>query len=151
MSQWWIEAPRLLGSHNPTDDELEQLQQAGFSVLVSFLHAAEQTPRYDPAYIADLGYKRYTIPVKDFAPPTLTQLETFAALVQQLSPEQKMIIHCEGGRGRTGTFAAAYWIAQGMSATAAIAHIRQMQPHAIETPEQQAVLAQYAEQRTGSI
>ncbi len=146
MSQWWIDTPYLLGSQNPTNRELERLRAEGFSVLVSFLQDAAQRPRYDLPDIEAWGYERYTIPVKDFAPPTLAQLEQFIDLVNQTLPEVKMIIHCEGGSGRTGTFAAAYWVAKGMTATDAIKLVRQAQPHAVETVEQKAVVARYEQQ-----
>lgn len=146
MSQWWIEQPYLLGSHNPTNHELEQLRAEGFTILVSFLQDAEQSPRYDVSEIEAWGYKRYTIPVKDFAPPTLTQLEQFIDLVHQTLPDMKMIIHCEGGSGRTGTFAAAYWVAKGMTAADAIKLVRQAQPHAVENIEQQEVVSRYEQQ-----
>ncbi|NEQ44812.1 MAG: hypothetical protein F6K00_15115 [Leptolyngbya sp. SIOISBB] len=146
MSQWWIDKPCLLGIHNPTNRELEQLYSEGFSVLVSFLQAAEQRPCYDIPHIEAWGYKRYTIPVKDFAPPTLAQLEQFINLVNQTLPDAKMIIHCGGGSGRTGTFAAAYWVAKGMTAADAIKLVRQAQPHAVETIEQQGAVASYEKQ-----
>jgi atypical dual specificity phosphatase len=143
MSIWWIDKPYLLGSHNPTNNELAQLKEKGFSVLVSLLQAEEQTPRYDIAYAQDLGYQRYSFPVRDFAPPTIEQLQQFVDLVNQQASSVKVILHCEGGSGRTGTFAAAYWIAKGMTAAEAIKHIRQVKPHAVETVEQQGVLARY--------
>ncbi|RZM82887.1 protein-tyrosine phosphatase family protein [Leptolyngbya iicbica] len=146
MSTWWIEQPYFLGSHNPTNRELARLREAGFTVLISLLQESEQTPRYDVAYAQALGYERYTFPVQDFASPTPEQLEQFIALVNQRTSGVKMLLHCEGGSGRTGTFAATYWVAKGMTAADAIAHIRQANPHAVETAEQQAVIAKYEQQ-----
>jgi protein-tyrosine phosphatase len=56
----------------------------------------------------------------------------------------KMIVHCEGGTGRTGTFAAAYWVTKGMTAADAILHVRKVRSHAVETLEQEAVLVEFA-------
>ena len=44
----------------------------------------------------------------------------------------------------TGTFAAVYWITKGMTAAEAIMHVRKARRHAVETPEQEAVLVEFA-------
>ena len=144
MDTWWIDKPFLLGSRNPTDAGLEQLRQEDVAVLVSLLVEGEQRPRYAAGRAADLGFTRHNIPVKDFHPPTLDQLERFVGLIETLPPGAKTIVHCEGGTGRTGTFAAAYWVAKGLTASEAIARVRKARPHAVETPEQEAVLREFA-------
>jgi predicted protein tyrosine phosphatase len=144
MDTWWIDEPHLLGSSNPSDTDLERLRRDGFGVLVSLLCEEERAPRYDIARATALGYVRYNIAVRDFAPPALEQLEQFVKLVDGLPPRAKMIVHCEGGTGRTGTFAAAYWITKGMTAAEAIMHVRKVRPHAVETAEQEAVLVEFA-------
>lgn len=49
----------------------------------------------------------------------------------------KIIMHCQGGFGRTGMMAAAYWVGKGLSAKEAIDKVRQSRPHAVETKEQE--------------
>ncbi len=147
MDTWWIDEPYLLGSRNPSDTDLERLRRDGFRVLVSLLCEEERAPRYDIRRAAALGYVRHNIAVRDFSPPTLDQLEQFVKLVDELSPGTKMIVHCEGGRGRTGTFAAAYWITKGMTAAEAIMHVRKVRWRAVETPEQEEVLVEFANRR----
>ena len=151
MDTWWIDKPFLKGSGNPANDDLEQLRQKGFAVLVSLLMEGEQPPRYDVGRAADLGFTRHNIPVKDFHAPTLDQLEQFVGLIDTLPPGAKTIVHCEGGIGRTGTFAAAYWVAKGLTASEAIARVRKARPHAVETPEQEAVLREFASRYRGSV
>ena len=46
-------------------------------------------------------------------------------------------MHCEGGSGRTGTMAAAYWIKKGLSAREAVDKVRESRPNAVETKEQE--------------
>jgi protein-tyrosine phosphatase len=94
-----------------------------------------------------VGYVRHNITVKDFCPPTVEQLEQFVKLVDGLSPGTKTIVHCEGGTGRTGTFAAAYWVTKGMSVADALMYVRQVRPHAVETAEQEEVLTEFARRR----
>ncbi len=147
MGTWWIDEPRLLGSSNPTDRDLERLRRLGFTVLVSLLPEEAQPPRYDVRRAAGLGFARFNIPVEDFRPPTVDQLEAFVRLVDSLPPDAKTIVHCEAGVGRTGTFAAAYWVARGLTVPEAVARVRQARPGAVETREQEAVLRQFAARR----
>ncbi len=143
MNTWWIDKPRLLGSPNPTDADLVRLKGDGFRVLVSLLCEKEQLPNYDVDFAASLGYARHNITVRDFSPPTTGQLDQFVKLAGALAPGTKLIVHCEGGSGRTGTFAAAYWVAKGMTAAEAIAHVRKTRHDAVETKEQRRVLAEF--------
>lgn len=146
MSRWWIAEPRLLGSSNPSTTDLEQLSDEGFTLLVSLLDETEQAPNYDLGVAAELGFERHNIPVRDFQPPTVDQLRTFVRLIDDSDPA-RAIVHCLGGSGRTGTFAAAYWIAHGMEAKEAVAHVRRVKPTAVETQEQLMVLSEF-ERRT---
>jgi len=84
-----------------------------------------------------MGYKRYSIPVKDSEAPTLKQFEQFLRIIKQTPTSSKVIVHCGGGLGRTATMGAAYWTKQGLSAEEAIKKIRFANPKAIETKEQE--------------
>ena len=150
MDTWWIDNPYLLGSGNPTNADLEQLRGDGFKVLVSLLQEEEQMPAYDVGRAEALGFVRQNIPVEEFCPPTVIQLNQFVDLVDQVPAGAKIVVHCEGGTGRTGTFAAAYWVTKGMTVSGAIAHVRKFRRHAVETPEQEAALEQFAAGRKGS-
>ena len=145
MSTWWIQEPFVLGSSNPSDHQLAQLRAQGFTVLVSFLNDNAQRPRYDVHAVGQAGWSRYSIAVEDFHAPSLEQLRNFNALLETVPENTKVVVHCEGGSGRTGTMGAAYWIARGLTATQAIGRVRKAKPEAIENCEQEKVLYQYAE------
>jgi atypical dual specificity phosphatase len=117
-------------------------------VLVSLLREQEQPPRYDPERVRALGYVRHNIPVRDFHPPDLAQLAEFVDLLAHWPPGTRAGVHCQAGIGRPGTFAAAYWIAKGLTAAEAITRIRSARPHAVETSEQQTALEEFAGRHT---
>jgi atypical dual specificity phosphatase len=147
VDTWWIHEPHLLGARNPAGDDLEQLRRDGFTVLISLLREDQQRPRYDIARATTLGFVRHNIPVEDFCPPTVDQLEEFVKLIGGLPTGTKAIVHCEGGTGRTGTFAAAYWIARGMTVAEAIARVRRNRRHAVETAAQEVGLNEFARRK----
>jgi atypical dual specificity phosphatase len=141
---WWIDEPHLLGSSNPDDRDLATLRTSGFDVIVCLLDESEQSPRYDVARAAGLGYARRCIPVRDFQAPSVEQLEEFVTFVASLGEDAHVLVHCEVGIGRTGTMAAAYWVARGLSVADAIAKVRLARPGAVESEAQRRVLHDFA-------
>ena len=147
MATWWIDGPILLGGSNPSDADLKNLRLSGFSVIVCLLDPQEQVPAYDLGGGALAGWEWHNMPIRDFQAPTVAQLREFVALMRTSLPTKKVFVHCQGGSGRTGTVAAAYWIAEGLSVPQAIAKVRERRPHAIETPEQETSLSEFAKAR----
>lgn len=113
-----------MGSSNPTDPELEQLCNVGFTLVVSLLDEAHQPPRYTPQRLEELGVRRVNVPIEDFQAPSLAQLCELAELVESECMNGKILVHCQGGTGRTGTAAAAYWISKGIPFSEAVARVR---------------------------
>jgi protein-tyrosine phosphatase len=144
---WWIDGPGLLGSRSPGDVDLEELRRNGFSVIVCLLDLREQRLDYDRSRASASGWEWHNIPVPDFAAPTLEQINEFLVLVESSIPAKKVLVHCRGGIGRTGTMAAAYWISKGLSSQAALARVRARQRYAVENPEQEARLRDFERTR----
>ena len=74
---------------------------------------------------------------------------TVAATVHRLlAAGEQVLIHCHGGRGRSGLVAARLLIDRGMDAPAALATVRRARPGAVETAGQEADLTAYAAGRS---
>ncbi len=141
---WWIDEPLFRGSHNPTDDELTELSRRGVVTVVSLLVEDLQTPNYRASHLKSLGMKRYSVPIQDYSAPTVEQLYEGLELVRVRSRQGQVLIHCQGGCGRTGTVAAAYWISKGLAADEAIQRVRAVNRCAVETQVQKASLYEFA-------
>jgi len=136
---WWIEEDILAGSHNPSEQELREAEKLGFTTLISLLDETEQMPAYSLETIPmkRLRY-RYSIPVRDYAAPTIQQLRKFIHLVH--SSPGNVLVHCQGGSGRTGTFGVAWLISRGIPFDEALHIIREANPDAVETAAQEECL-----------
>ena len=145
MSHWWIEPAKILGGSNPSIEDLRRIHQWGFNTVVSLLHEREQNPNYDTKALDAIGVVRHSIPIKDFAAPTLHQMIEFFRIVDSELSKGRIFVHCQGGSGRTGTMGAAYWIQRGMSAADAIRRIRESRPNTIETLDQEQCLLELQE------
>jgi atypical dual specificity phosphatase len=137
MSSWWIDEPFVLGSSNPTTGQLKKLYQQGFRSIISLLDEGEQSPHYNIEEMEGMGFRRFSIPVKDFSAPRLDDFRAFLEAVHHALNEGKVLVHCEAGLGRTGTMAAAYWIDKGLSVNEAIRKIRRTNPGVIGSLDQE--------------
>ena len=142
MTQWWIDEPKFVGSSNPTTDELKDLYKQGFRTIISLLDESEQRPHYNINQAKTMGFDRVSIPIRDFTSPSQNQISQFLNSVNKALEKGKVVMHCEGGSGRTGTMGAAYWIKKGHLAKEAIDKVRKSRPHAVETKEQEESLAE---------
>lgn len=86
----------------------------------------------------------YHLPIADFrAPgPAFEQSwdECGQIILARLLQGGRIMIHCLAGLGRTGTIAARILIELGSAPRAAIAHVREARPGAIQNPEQERYL-----------
>jgi atypical dual specificity phosphatase len=131
------------GAVRPLDYDLSFLAGEGITLLVSLTE--EPT---DADALGRHGIRLLHLPVADFTAPTLEQLQTFVTEVEAARTRGDAIgVHCAAGLGRTGTFAAAWLIARGLSAAEAIAEIRRLRPGSVETAAQEKRLVEFAARR----
>ena len=94
--------------------------------------------------VADHNMAWYQIPIRDLQAPNCETLEQWdyikAKIHTRLNLAEKILIHCRGGLGRSGTLAARLLIDEGLAPEEAIERVRIARPGAIETTEQVAYL-----------
>jgi protein-tyrosine phosphatase len=143
----------VLASSSPSINELKELFREGFRTMISLLDESERRPDYCAAEAQAMGFNWFSVPVKDFHAPRFEDFQRFLDIIHKIQDagpvrgRSKVLVHCWGGLGRTGTMGAAYWIDKGLSADEAIRQIRtyamraaaQLGPgrRAIEIPEQE--------------
>lgn len=128
------------GKERPLDQDVTFLEQEGIRVLISL---TEQPA--DRAVLSSHAIIQEHIPVEDFHPPTQEQMLEFVSVVETSVAAGKPVgVHCTAGLGRSGTMVAAYLVSRGASSSEAMATIREKRPGSIETPEQEAAVAEFA-------
>ncbi|MBM9590327.1 isochorismatase family protein [Leptospira sp. 201903075] len=123
-------------------DDLTTMKKEGISHVLSLITEQE----YVDYGVTDLkselkqnGIQQKQVPILDQRVPSLTQMkETLEWMDEALSKQNKVLIHCVGGLGRSGTVAAAYLIwKHGLDAGSAIQRVRESRSErAVESLEQ---------------
>jgi len=138
----WVIPEKLAGMPRPgisapIQEDLCFLKRQKISMIVSLTE--------DSLPAESFGFSSLHLPVVDMSAPTVEQLKGFVSVVsEQLAAGERVSVHCTAGKGRTGTFLAAYFIHQGMTPAQAIDKIRSLRPGSIETEDQVAVLYSFA-------
>jgi len=137
----WFDDEGVGASRYPrTDAEFQDFVAHGAALVVNLHERAHQT-----GALARFGLNELHLPVKDFHSPTSEQIDTAVAAIDvTVSSGQRVVVHCGGGLGRTGTVLACYLVARGSSADEALQRVRAARPGSVETPDQEAAIAAYA-------
>lgn len=138
----WIDKPHLAGLAEPeAAEDLLWLRQQGIELLVSL---TEDRPRRD--WVNDAGLLLFHEPMTDMEAPSQEQLDRCISAMRRAADRgMGVAVHCTAGLGRTGTVLACYLLTQGQTADNAIARIRRLRPGSIETEEQAAAVAEFAQ------
>lgn len=141
----WVDPPHVAALGYPDADDLAWLRRNGIDLLVSLTESPP--PRRD---VNDAGLMTVHIPVPDMTAPSVRQLELAVdSLLRAKATNLGVAVHCAYGRGRTGTVLAAYWVAQGLTATEAVRKVRDLRPGSVETADQERAVAEFERRRRG--
>ena len=119
----------------------KELRSAACSRRLAVLNLRERTDAFID--LQDAAVKH--IPVKDFSPPTIEQVEEAIAFIDSnIAAGNIVVVHCLGGCGRTGTVLSA-WLKKTEELTAddAITRLRTINPCFVETPDQESFVSDY--------
>ncbi len=126
------------GLVQPIEDDLKMLIAHNVGAIVTMT----QDPLVLPLQFRPL-FAQLHLPVENFEPPTIDQIERFVAFVdEQFDRDVNVAVHCLMGIGRTGTAVAAYRVSRGETPDEAIDGIRKIR-NFIETKEQEEIVRTY--------
>lgn len=129
--------------------DLDRIAQWGACAVVTLMEGHELA-QYRVADIGSavqaLGMEWHHLPIQDFdiprAPFAAGWVTAGPLLHAHLTAGRKILLHCLGGLGRSGTIAARLLIERGLQPVTAIAAVRAARPGAIETDAQCAYVRQ---------
>ncbi len=117
--------------------------RAGGITHVCTLLSPEEYDRYGveglPAAVRAAGLEHRTLAILDQAVPSLEQMRALVSWIRDaIADGGRVLVHCVGGLGRSGTAAACTLVAAGMNPDQAIAAVRRARsPRAIESEQQE--------------
>lgn len=136
----------LAGSALPGDwDNLHDDLQHAVDLKISAIVSLTERP-LPKAAIKEYNLDYLHLPIPDYTPPTIPQVEKFVKFVNTRKEEGKgaTLVHCRAGIGRTGTMLACYLVSTGKPPAEAIDQIRELRPGSIETRDQENAVREYA-------
>jgi ADP-ribosyl-[dinitrogen reductase] hydrolase len=132
------------------ETDLRAIKKWGASTLITLMEEKEfsELKVVDlPVYATKMGLEWIHLPIKDISSPSPDAEVRWRAVVKGLKRSllmgDKIVFHCKGGLGRTGTMAACLLKELWINGEDAIRMVREARPGTIENREQEAYVLNY--------
>ena len=152
-NSYWLWTGRVLAGEHPglwgedvLTERLAALAAWGMTHFVDLTTAHDPVAPYSPMAGAHGKAQRISHPITDFGVPSVSGMQAILRDMQAaLDQGGKVYLHCRAGIGRTGTVAATWLVAQGLSPEQALELLAQkwcavdkhaQEPHSPETEVQ---------------
>lgn len=145
----WLRDSVVAGCRGPqTESDLAKLYSLGIRALVRF--APSDEARVLSAQVKSSGMEELHEPVRDFTAPTLEQVGNVVKFMAKAVASGKPVaVSCGAGYGRTATLLACYLVANGVSASEAIATVQNTTGKQWEIIQQEAIIRSFEAQIKG--
>ena len=120
---YWLWTGRVLAGEHPglggleaMPERLAALAGVGITHFVDLTSVHDPVPVYQPLPGPQGAGRRVSHPITDFGVPSVSGMQAILRDIQAaLDQGGKVYLHCRAGIGRTGTVAATWLVAQGLS------------------------------------
>ncbi len=134
---------RLPGRSGDLPGDVQAIADWGARLVLSMTEADEMTASGAAGLASELaarGIGHAAFPIPDFGTPAAdADWATLSRdLHRRLAAGQAILLHCMGGKGRSGMVAMRLLVEQGLPADEALAMVRRTRPGAVETGAQAA-------------
>ncbi|WP_440059216.1 protein-tyrosine phosphatase family protein [Thermogladius sp. 4427co] len=128
----WIIPSQLAQSQRPPLSLIQELSKT-FGGVVNLL-TEEENPSPLIQEFEEYGVEVYHIPTPDFHPVEILDLVGAVAFIDRLlGNDKKVLVHCQGGIGRSSQVTASYLLFRGHSLFQAVNTVRTQVPNALDT------------------
>jgi protein-tyrosine phosphatase len=147
----WIINDKLAASNIIRNEkEIRELKKKGITNVVCLVEEHELPFRNVKEYeeiLSKYGIELKHFPIKDFYAPSLEYLIKIIKYIdEKIKENKKVLVHCYGGLGRTGTIVASFLVYyKKISAEEAINYVRRIRPGSVESYYQEEIVKRFEE------